>query len=1142
MSDIIHFLLLTTKLLAMKLRFPKIPLLLITLLSATIAMAQTKTVTGKVTDENAQPLQGVSVTIKGTKTGTQTNAQGLYSISAQQGDVLSFSFVGFTPIEMSVGASNNVSISLKSESGNLGEVVVVGYGTQKKKEFAGSAQTVNPLKTKFTPSSNLGTALQGSVPGLMVQQTTGAPGSTPYITFRGGTDFDGSGSPLIVLDGVIVPSLYGINVNDVESVDMLKDAASTAVYGARAANGVLLITTKKGKKGRTQVQYTIKQTNNYTRTIGQNYLSAADYIKMNRIGIRNRYLADSLDLNTAAMNSDKGQLNGNWGWAFGATFGNPASGLYTTQRVNASNRQYLTDPKWKLLVDPNPFFPSVSDSILYKEIDAVTREAMIMRETSTTEHNLNFNGANDQGSFALGISTLHDNGTIIGSALKRMSMNFNGALNVGQRIKVGLTTSAYTVNVTAPYNDPGTVGLGTGALSATTGGLLQRFIGVAPTVRYSNDTSGAMLPGPNDVTLGNPNYWSTLYVNNNNEQRFTGGLNLEYTILPYLKFIANGNGYMRYGNANYFTKAYITGNGGAINSNRPASFSNYRDIQYTYNGFLQFSKKFNQHNITAMAGGEFTDYKRYVFSGSAQGAPTDLIPWLTADPSPTVINGALAYSGGASSNFSGWERIASAIGRINYTYKERYFVSSVFRLDGSSRLSKSNFYGFFPGVSAGWNLHSEEFFKKSFLSKYISTLKPRISYGVNGNLQGLGGYYPTAMVYSSAGIYNGLGGTYAPSYINPDLRWERTNSMNLGIDLGLLKNRINISADYFNRNVFDKLASLAISAQTGFTGYTTNVSQLRNKGFEFSLDAKVLKPENPNGISLDAGATFFAVKSYAVKLPYNALPGNRTGFGGVNPLEVWDPANPGKTKFVRAVIEGQRIGIDEVWVPKWTSIYNSTADLTADANVYNSFLPYNNKRLKFLGDARWQQTYKNDTIDSRQFVFVGRTTPKATGSFYLNGGWKGLHLFTSFDYAYGFVMLNNEKLRGLSQVQGSQNGTKDILNTWTPTNTSAPLPAYYWANQGRNYATDASGNNPASNMWEKGDYIMLRDISLSYDLSKDLLRKAFKNAIQGVSISVTGSNVAYFTKYSGTFPEVGGYDNGRYPLPKRLTFGAQVTF
>ncbi|MES1224491.1 MAG: SusC/RagA family TonB-linked outer membrane protein, partial [Bacteroidota bacterium] len=209
--------------------------------------------------------------------------------------------------------------------------------------------------------------------------------------------------------------------------------------------------------------------------------------------------------------------------------------------------------------------------------------------------------------------------------------------------------------------------------------------------------------------------------------------------------------------------------------------------------------------------------------------------------------------------------------------------------------------------------------------------------------------------------------------------------------------------------------------------------------------------------------------------------------------------------------------------------------------VYISFLPYTNKRIKQLGDAQWKKGDKNDTIDSRQFVYVGRTTPQVTGSFYANAGYKGFHLYGAFDYALGFVILNNEILRGLSQVQGSQNATVDALKTWSPSNPNGTLPMYYWANQGRNFAMDGSGNNPPANLWEKGDYVMLRELTLSYDLSAGIIEKTLKKKIKALSVYVTGSNLAYFTKYSGNFPETGGIDNGKYPLPRRLTLGARIT-
>jgi hypothetical protein len=720
-------------------------------------------------------------------------------------------------------------------------------------------------------------------------------------------------------------------------------------------------------------------------------------------------------------------------------------------------------------------------------------------------------------------------------------MNFNGGLNVGKNLKITTNIGAYNVEQALPYGGFANTDPEGGA----SGGLMQRFVGVAPTVRYVNDTSGAILPGPNDVTLGNPKYWSDLTINNTNQQRFLGGLNLEYTVLPFLKILASGSGYYQYTNNNFFTKAYQQGNGGALNTNRAASFNNTKTIQYTTNAFLQFSKKFKAHNVTALAGGEFYDYKNYVNSGFSQGAPTDLVPWLTASTPPGLQGTTIINPAGASSNFNQWERIGSVIGRVNYSYDNRYLLTGVVRVDGSSRLKKGNYYGTFPGVSVGWNLHNENFYKGSGVSKYISTVKPRVSYGVNGNVSSLG-FFATSQVYNNAGTYNGFGGTYAGSYINSDVRWERTNSLNLGADVGFINNRVMLNFDYFVRNVYDKLAGLGISSQTGFGSFTTNLGQLQNKGVEVAVNARIIEPKKVNGFSLEAGVNYYHVKSFAKKLPFNGLPGNRS-----NGFFVWDPKNPGQQIYVNGLVEGQRIGLDEVWAPKWDGIYTDAAQIAADADVYNTFLPYTNKKIKQSGDAKWHLVYRHldpltgkpdgkDTIDSRQFVYVGRTTPQHTGGFNISSSFKGLRLYAGFDYALGFVILNNEIVRGLNQVQGSQNSTTEVLNTWSPTNPKGTLPRYYWANQGRNFATDASGNNPAANLWEKGDYVMLREVTLAYDLSNQILSKYLGNRLKGLSVNITGSNLAYISGYSGNFPEVGGVDQGKFPLPKRLTIGARV--
>lgn len=240
--------------------------------------------------------------------------------------------------------------------------------------------------------------------------------------------------------------------------------------------------------------------------------------------------------------------------------------------------------------------------------------------------------------------------------------------------------------------------------------------------------------------------------------------------------------------------------------------------------------------------------------------------------------------------------------------------------------------------------------------------------------------------------------------------------------------------------------------------------------------------------------------------------------------------------------EGQRIGLDQVYAPVYDDIYTTQADLDSRASFYNSYLPYTNKRIKLLGDARWRDLDRNDSLDYRDFTYVGRTTPTLQGGFSSALSWKGFTLFGQFDYSLGFVILNQSYLRGMSQVQGSQNGPVDVTNTWSPDNTTGTLPRYYWANYARNYFTDAGGSTTApANFWQQGNYVAMRELTLSYDAPAQLLERLSGKRVQGLRVFLTGSNLAYFTKYTGTFPEVGGNDVGRFPLPRTITLGATLS-
>lgn len=1103
----------------MKNKFPSLWLFLCAFLFS-IPLFSQKNISGKITDATGVPLEFVNVAVKGTTTGTTTDQNGAFQLTIPtDATTLQISFVGFKTQDVNLATVTDFNITLQ-EAGTLEEVVVIGYGEQSRQTLTGAVSSANENVLKSVPRTNVATALQGTVTGLRIQQNTGQPGATPTISFRGGTDFNGSGTPLIVLDGIIVSSMYGINMSDVEKIDVLKDAASTAIYGARASNGVILITTKKGKKGKTQVSYSYRNGTNHVRRNPIDYLSAEDYVLWNRRGIGSRFSLGKLG-NDGDTTSTRNQATGAWGWATNSGWTAP-DGRYSTQLVSNTNRHLLNDPNWKLLIDKNPFNPSVTDSVLFRSFSQREAEDLILQKSQLNDHYINFSGANDVSNFALGLGAMEDVGTVLGSKLNRMSLNFNGGLNVNKDLKISLNTSVYSDKSTPPY-------ISADAGGGLGGGIIQRFVGVAPTVRYTKDGTGEILPGVDGSFLGNPAYFKDKFINKTSEQRFSGGLNLEYTILPSLKFLASGSGYMRYNLNETFNKLYQNGTGGAIVATRSSSVSNTKTTQYSYNAFLQYSKYIGVHSVSVLGGGEFFDFRNFANSASASGAATDFIPYLSA---------ATTAVGVPSSAFNSWQRLASGIGRINYNFDSRFLATINVRYDGTSKLS-TNRYGLFPGVSLGWNLQSEKFYANSGLNKYISTLKPRVSWGENGSIDNIGDF-ATASVYGNVGTYNGSPGFGSGAIFNTNLKWERAQSLNFGLDLGLFDNRITVIGDYFIRNVFDKIAGLSIPAWTGFSSFTTNLGQLQNKGIELELRADIIRPKTANGLNVQVGANFYHVKNYVVKLPDNGLERNRQ-----STIRVFDPAS-GQIIQVAGLQEGLRVGLDEIWAPVYDGIYTTQADLDARATFFNSYLPSPNKRAKQLGDARWRDLDKNDTLDFRDLTFVGRTTPSIQGGFNGLVSWKGLSLFGQFEFATGFKTINQLYVRGMSMVQGSQNGPVDIKNTWHPDNPTGTLPRYYWANYARNYYTDAGGATTlsvptAANFYENGSYIALREITLSYDMPSELFVKYLKNKVQGLRVYVAGSNLAYFTKYSGNFPDVGGNDAGRYPLPKTVTFGLNIT-
>jgi len=472
-------------------------------------------------------------------------------------------------------------------------------------------------------------------------------------------------------------------------------------------------------------------------------------------------------------------------------------------------------------------------------------------------------------------------------------------------------------------------------------------------------------------------------------------------------------------------------------------------------------------------------------------------------------------------------------------------------MDAVSSLASANRNGFFPGISVGWNVQKEDFFQNSGLSKYISTLKPRLSYGQNGNVAGLG-RYEVQGVYGLQGNYNGNAGFLNTGVINSNLRWEKSKTTDAGLDLGLFNDRLNVIFDYYNRKTSDLLTNLNLPSYTGFSTFRTNLGTYQNKGYEFAVNVNIL---NKSDWTVSAGANASFVKNKILQLPFNGNENNRQGG-----LQVFDPAS-GQVVWVGGYQEGQTLG--DIYGYKQLSIFKDAADVAANAGnrtdavagVTGPNLPAGVNGHITPGDVNWLDVNGDNIIDSRDQVKLGNIYPKWTGGFNANVSFKGINLYNRWEYAIGHTIYNDLVARTLGNYQGTFNYIDLQKQAWSPTNTVTNIPKVYYADQvagsKQNYtrANNAGQvlNSNNSSLYEKGDYLALREITISYNLPKTLMSKS--KFLANARVYVTGSNLLYITKFSGPSPEapisngvVTGIYTGTYPTPRSFVMGVQVGF
>lgn len=1067
------------------------------------------TVTGSVKDAGDLPVIAATVFEQGTTNGTSTDANGKFSLSITKGATLVVSCVGYETLEIKIsGNKTNYELLMKEDALALSEVVVTGYGgTQRRAKLTNSIAKVSEETFSVGVFANPGQALSGAVSGLRVVNTSGSPNATPSIALRGGTDWDGSGSPLVIVDGMLRESGFqDINPEDIASMDVLKDAGSTAIYGARASNGVIFITTKKGTSGQAQINFKGRMGLNYYYSPIK-FLGTEDYITYMRTAYANTPWANTVN------------LNGTQPFGLGNKYGEDGSGMAWNIMAYDPQYDHLLSKGWKTMDDP------IGDGkIMYRDTDL--KKWNMNSPALTQDYNVNMSGGNDKGHYYASFGYNKIEGMPINMYNERYNVLFNSDYMITPWLK---SLSSFSYNrgnwVPMPYGQQGEAN------------YFGRIMSMPPTARFE-DEDGNKLLGANSGD-GNQSYNADKFWYDYQRDKFTIAQTFEVTLMEGLKLRGNASWFLNESVTEYMIKDYET-RPGVFNRTRYTGAGLDRDFSQTYNATLQYQKTFfDAHNVDVLLGGEFYDRKNRGFSADGEGAQIDDFADLE-----------LTLNGAGKRDIDSWHervRILSYFGRLNYDYDGKYLLSATFRYDGYSSLLGDNRWGFFPGVSAGWVFSRENFVADN--AAWLSFGKLRASYGLNGNASGIGAYTLQGS-YENSALYNGNNGFRIATLPNPGLRWERTRTAEAGLDFGFLENRINFNMTYYNRLTMDKYADFTLPSTTGFSSVKNNNGKYRNTGLELELAAKILRKKD---LSWDVKANIAYNRNKVVSLPHNGLLNNRQGgtevyTGRKNADGSWE------TIYVGGYQEGQEPGqfvafqFDGLWrsddeVPydfcdQWGNYYG---DYLYSKAHYNDLSPAEQAASWYVGagDAKWKDVNGDGIIDERDRVKVGSTTPHWFGGFNTTFNWKGLQLYARFDYALDFWRMDIASSWYDGCCQGTYNATTNVLDSWSPENPDAKYPKYVFADQ-----IGASNYFRPSTLYAfRGDYLAIREISLSYSLPKKLLDRTF---LKNVIVSVTGQNLGYLTAAPTNTPEVArtgyGSSGDGYGLPRTILFGLDLTF
>jgi TonB-linked SusC/RagA family outer membrane protein len=1006
----------------------KITIYLIFTLLPLAVMAQNRTISGTVISEtDGQPLPGVSVVVKGTTKGTVTDIDGKFLIDLASGEnILDFSYVGHLTQSITIGEQTQIDVKLAEDAKMLDEVVVVGYGIQKKSDITGSTATVGGSELMKQPVLTATQAMQGKVAGVQII-SSGQPGTSPQIRIRGvGTALGGT-TALYVVDGVLTDDISNINTADIVDMSVLKDASSAAIYGSRGANGVIIITTKKGKSGDLKINYN------------------------NNIGIRQA--ANLIEMADAAEYSNYVQA---------ATGTAPAATGYDTDWYGS-----------------------------------------ILRNAWQQSHNLSLSGGTEKATHFFNVGYLDDQGILLNNEFQRLTLRLNEEYKITNAIKFGFQSSyGNSIN----QNSFGNVGIDA---FGNVGGAYSNAYRAAPIVANKEDGRYGNTSGYQNV--GNP----VLDLNNNDirvrENRVQGSAYLEVKPFEWLTLrSAIGADWKNSLNRGYFYQfdadevTFVTAGGNQRRANSSLTIQQSQAFRYVWDNTATLSKQFDKHDVTVLVGTTAEKYNFHLFSANRNDVP--------ADPNLWFIDVGDANSSQNTGRGDAWAR-NSYLGRLNYSYNEKYLLTATVRSDGTSRLPGQNRWQMFPSFGAGWILSREGFMQNQNL---FDLLKLRASYGKVGNDQIPTDAYTLTVALNKAYPFNGssgaaTNGAQINTIIDPNITWEITKEYDLALEFGVLESRLTGEVNFYDKKVENALIRVPIPKTVGDVDATviTNVASIQNTGIEFLLN---WKNEVNDNFSYSVGANATLNKNKVV-----ALNGGQAVLGG---------SIGAAQGFTTRTDNGHPVG--SFYVLEVDGVFNSNAEVTAHQSSEGTVIQPTAK----AGSFRYVDQNDDGKIDDLDRVFAGSYQPVAY--FGVNASFN----YKKWDFTIDFYgNVGNQVYNGKRavRVEGKDNVERDVVyERWTSGNQTQKHPA---ANVGNLLASDY--------FIESGSFARINNLTVGYTFSKEALSKIRMTSLR---IFATSQNLFTLKKYSGFTAELpgdptnSGIELSAYPTTRTVAAGLSVGF